>query len=83
MREYWTLERSGDHWVLGSVESGAEGEHALRDKIVQTRWPTSSPRRDESLVQGAVAEQAPDGFKVAELADPRLQPATRTPPRWT
>ncbi len=69
MREYWTLERSGDHWVLGSVESGAEGEHALRDKIVQTRWADEQSRRDESLVQGAVAEQAPDGFKVAELAD--------------
>ncbi len=69
MREYWTLERSGDHWVLASVESGAEGEHALRDKIVQTRWADEQSRRDESLVEGAVAQQAPDGFKVAELAD--------------
>ena len=35
MREYWTLERRGEHWVLESIESGAEGEHALDDKIVQ------------------------------------------------
>src|SRR6202042_3965194 len=38
MREYWTLERRGEHWVLASIESGAEGEHALEDKIVQTQW---------------------------------------------
>jgi predicted lipid-binding transport protein (Tim44 family) len=69
MREYWTLERRGEHWVLASIESGAEGEHSLKDKIVQTHWADEQALRDESLVEVAVADRAPDGFKVAELAD--------------
>ncbi len=68
MREYWTLERRGDHWVLASIESGAAGEHALKDKIVQTHWADEQSLRDEALVEGAVAQSA-QGFKVAELAD--------------
>ena len=69
MREYWTLERRGEHWVLASIESGAEGEHALKDKIVQTHWADEQAMRDEALVEGAVADGTPAGFKVAELAD--------------
>lgn len=69
MREYWTLERRGDHWVLASIESGAEGDHALKDKIVQTEWADDQALRDEAMVEGAVAQQAPDGTAVAELAD--------------
>ncbi len=69
MREYWTLERRGEHWVLASIESGAEGEHSLKDRIVQTHWSDEQGMRDQALVEGAVAQRAPDGFKVAELAD--------------
>ncbi len=69
MREYWTLERRGEHWVLASIESGAEGEHALKDKIVQTHWADEQSLHDEALVESAVAQGTPDGFKVAELAD--------------
>ena len=69
MREYWTLQRRGEHWVLASIESGAEGDHALKDKIVQTHWADEQALRDEALVEGAVAQTAPDGVKVAELAD--------------
>ncbi|HTV17789.1 MAG TPA: TIM44-like domain-containing protein [Polyangiaceae bacterium] len=69
MREYWTLERRGEHWVLASIESGAEGEHALRDKIVQTHWSDEQAMRDEAMVEGAVAQSTPSGFKLAELAD--------------
>jgi predicted lipid-binding transport protein (Tim44 family) len=69
MREYWTLERRAEHWVLASIESGAAGEHALRDKIVQTHWSDEQAMRDEALVEGAVAQSTPDGFKLAELAD--------------
>ena len=68
MREYWTLERRGEHWVLASIESGAEGEHALKDRIVQTHWADEQELRDEALVEGAVTEAAPAGVKVAELA---------------
>ncbi len=69
MREYWTLQRRGEHWVLASIESGAEGEHSLKDKIVQTHWADEQSLRDEALVEGAVAQSTPAGFKVAELAD--------------
>ncbi len=69
MREYWTLERRGEHWVLASIESGAAGEHALKDKIVQTHWADEQAMRDQALVEGAVAASTPSGFKLAELAD--------------
>ncbi len=69
MREYWTLERRGDRWVLASIESGAEGEHSLQDRIVQTHWADEDALRDEALVEGAVAQSAPAGTRVAELAD--------------
>jgi predicted lipid-binding transport protein (Tim44 family) len=69
MREYWTLERRGEHWVLASIESGAEGDHALKDKIVQTQWADEQALRDQALVEGAVAQKAPEGFKVKDLAD--------------
>ncbi|MGH2844063.1 MAG: TIM44-like domain-containing protein, partial [Solirubrobacteraceae bacterium] len=69
MREYWTLERRDDHWVLASIESGTEGDHALKDKIVQTEWADGQALRDEAIVEGAVADQAPAGVSPAELAD--------------
>ncbi len=69
MREYWTLERRGEHWVLASIESGAAGEHSLEDKIVQTHWADQEAMRDQALVEGAVAESTPDGFKLADLAE--------------
>jgi predicted lipid-binding transport protein (Tim44 family) len=69
MREYWTLERRGEHWVLASIESGAQGEHSLQDRIVQTHWADEDAMRDEALIEGAVAQSTPDGFKLAELAD--------------
>jgi predicted lipid-binding transport protein (Tim44 family) len=68
MREYWTLERRDDHWVLASIESGSEGEHALRDQIVQTDFSDTTGLRDEAIVEGAVADAVPDGTKVSEIA---------------
>lgn len=69
MREYWTLERRGEHWVLASIESGAEGDHALKDKVVQTEWADDQALRDEAIVEGANADKAPAGTNVADLAD--------------
>jgi predicted lipid-binding transport protein (Tim44 family) len=54
--------------VLASIESGAEGEHSLKDRIVQTHFSDEQAMRDEALVEGAVAERAPAGTKVADLA---------------
>jgi len=69
MREYWTLERRGNHWVLASIESGGEGGHALKDKVVQTEWADDQALRDEAMVEGANAEKTPAGMNVADLAD--------------
>ena len=55
-------------WILGSIEQGAEGRHALSEQIVATPWSNEQAMRDESLVEGAVAEALPEGVKVAEVA---------------
>ena len=69
LREFWTLQRRADHWVLASIEQGAEGRHALDDQIVATSWGDTQSLTDEALVEGAVAEAVPEGTKIAELAD--------------
>ena len=83
MREYWTLERRGEHWVLASIESGAEGEHALKDKIVQTHWADEQSLRDEALVEGAVAQTGPRRVSRSPSSPTCSSAATRAPPRST
>jgi predicted lipid-binding transport protein (Tim44 family) len=68
-REFWTLERRDGHWILASVESGAEGAHALEEQIVATPWSDEPALRDEALVEGAVADAVPDGTAIADVAD--------------
>lgn len=70
VREYWTLVKDGyGRWVLGSIEQGAEGVHALADPIVATPWSDDRRLRDQSLVEGAVADAVPEHFEISELAD--------------
>ena len=69
MREFWTLGRRGDRWVLVSIEQGAEGQHALTDQIVATPWSDEQSLRDEALLEGAAADAVPGGVAVAEVAD--------------
>ena len=69
IREYWTLQKRNGHWILASIEQGGEGKHALDEDIVATAWGDEAGMRDEALVQGAVADQVPEGTKVAEVAD--------------
>ena len=69
IREFWTLQKRNGHWILASIEQGAEGKHALSDDIVATEWSDESTLRDAALVQGAVADQVPEGTSVAEVAD--------------
>ncbi len=69
LREYWTLQQRDEHWILASVEQGAEGAHALKDKIVQTEWADEGALRDEAMVERAVADAVPDGTRIAEVAD--------------
>jgi predicted lipid-binding transport protein (Tim44 family) len=68
-REYWTLARRGTHWVLVSIEQGAEGEHALKETVAATPWSDEQSLRDQALVEGAVADAVPAGTSVAEVAD--------------
>jgi predicted lipid-binding transport protein (Tim44 family) len=69
MREFWTLGRRGEHWVLISIEQGAEGKHALDEQIVATPWADEAGLRDEAMVEAAVADAVPEGTKIAEVAD--------------
>ena len=69
IREFWTLGRRGPHWVLISIEQGAEGKHALEEQIVATPWADERGLRDEAMVEAAVADAVPEGTKVSEVAD--------------
>lgn len=69
VREFWTLRRREDHWILAAIEQGAEGRHAMQDEVVATPWSDEKRMRDEALVEGAVADAVPDGTPIAELAD--------------
>jgi predicted lipid-binding transport protein (Tim44 family) len=69
VREFWTLIRDGQRWILGSIEQGAEGAHALEEPIVATPWSDESKLRDEALVERAVADAVPAGTSIADLAD--------------
>ena len=69
VREYWTLGKRDDRWVLLSIEQGAEGEHALKEDIVATPWSDDRAMHDEALIEGAVADAVPESTNIAELAD--------------
>ncbi|MFZ1993104.1 MAG: TIM44-like domain-containing protein, partial [Solirubrobacteraceae bacterium] len=69
IREFWTLQKRNGHWILASIEQGGEGKHALDEEIVATAWGDERSMRDEALIQGAVADQVPEGTTVAEVAD--------------
>lgn len=56
-------------WILASIEQGAEGSHALKERVVASAWSDEAGMRDEALVEGAVADQVPDGVRIAEVAD--------------
>ncbi len=68
-REFWTLIRRGDHWILSSIEQGGEGAHALDAAIVPTQWSDDTALKDEAMIEGAVAEAVPEGTKISEVAD--------------
>jgi predicted lipid-binding transport protein (Tim44 family) len=69
LKEYWTLGRTQHGWMLLSIETGEEGKHHLSSDIVATPWDDTQRLRDQSLVEGAVADKVAEGFTVAEVAD--------------
>ena len=66
-REYWTLARLGDQWILESIEQGGEGAHALDEQVVATPWGDEQALRDEALVEQAAADAVRNVAEIAEL----------------
>ncbi len=77
VREFWTLAKQGNRWILQSIEQGAEGAHALSDKLVATPWSDEQALRDEALVESAVADAVPEGTNVADVADLNFEGSAR------
>ena len=69
VREFWTLGKRDGHWILLSIEQGAEGSHSLEQKLVASPWSDETSMRDEALVEGAVQDAVPEGTAIAEVAD--------------
>ncbi|MGB0093419.1 MAG: Tim44-like domain-containing protein, partial [Solirubrobacteraceae bacterium] len=69
VREFWTLAKRDGHWILQSIEQGAEGAHSLSEDLLATPWADEQAMRDEALVHGAVQDAVPEGTKIAEIAD--------------
>ena len=82
VREFWTLAKRDSHWILQSIEQGAEGAHSLSEDLLATPWADEQAMRDEALVQGAVQDAVPEGRR-----SPRLPISTSTamdaPPHLT
>ncbi|HEY8582882.1 MAG TPA: TIM44-like domain-containing protein, partial [Capillimicrobium sp.] len=66
LKEYWTLGKRDGRWTLLSIEQLKEGDHHLASQIVASPWGDDR-LRDESLVETAAADAAPDGADVASL----------------
>jgi predicted lipid-binding transport protein (Tim44 family) len=77
VREFWMLGKREGHWILLSIEQGAEGAHALGAEIVASPWADERTMRDEALVEGAVAEAVPEGTSISEVADLDFQGEAR------
>ena len=69
LEEWWTLGRNEHGWMLLSIEGAEEGKHHMKSDIVATPWDDTQRLRDQSLVEGAVADKVAAGFTVAEVAD--------------
>ena len=69
LREFWTIGRKNNRWVVVSIEQGAEGMHAIDDAIIATTWSDNTALRDQALIEGAVQDSVPHGMNIAELAD--------------
>jgi predicted lipid-binding transport protein (Tim44 family) len=70
LREFWTLKRDDHgHWILASIEQGAEGAHVLDQQIVADALSDETGMRDEALIEGAAADAVPTGTAIADVAD--------------
>jgi predicted lipid-binding transport protein (Tim44 family) len=67
--QYWTLGLRDGRWILLSIEERSEGEHQLSEPIVASPWSDDQRLRDEAVIETAVADGLPPGFKPADLVD--------------
>ncbi len=67
LREFWTLQRRGNHWILASIEQGAEGSHALDATLAPTAWSNTQALTDEAVLEQAAADAGPAGVSPSEL----------------
>jgi predicted lipid-binding transport protein (Tim44 family) len=67
-KEWWTLGKRGDGWILLSIEQDAEGVHHLDSAIVATPWGDEARLHDEAVTELAGADAVPDG-QIAQIAD--------------
>ena len=68
LAEYWTLARTGDRWIVASIESDTEGTHHLDAPLIPSPWSDEQALKDETALERA-REDAPQGATTAELAD--------------
>jgi predicted lipid-binding transport protein (Tim44 family) len=69
LREWWTLGKRDNRWIVVSIEQEAEGRHNLDAPIVATPADDVQRLGDEALVGLAVQDKVADGFTVADVAD--------------
>jgi predicted lipid-binding transport protein (Tim44 family) len=68
LAEYWTLGRTGERWLLLSIEQDSEGLHHLDAPIVASPWSDEARMHDEAITELAVADAVPDAA-IAEIVD--------------
>lgn len=70
--EYWTLGRSGDHWILMSIEQRLKGDHNLDEELIASPWSDKQRLADESAVEVGVADKPREGYTTADLVSPEF-----------
>ena len=69
LREYWTLAKRPEGWMLVSIEQDVEGEHNLTDPLVALPEEDVGSIHDAVVVEQGVQDRAPAGTRLGELVD--------------
>ena len=69
LAEYWTLGRREHGWIVVSIEQDAEGAHHLEAPLVPSPWSDDQKLSDETALERARADAAPEGTPMASLAE--------------
>ncbi len=84
LREFWTLRRNGHgHWILASIEQGAEGAHVLDEEIVADALSDDQSTQRRGADRGRGRRRGPGEHPDRRGRRPRLRRAMRGPPRST